>query len=122
MINRAELVELIKQGMQHEGFSFINVFSPCVTYNKRNGYDYFKENLTSLTTIEGYDPTDRAAALKTLGEHEGLLTGLIYEDKTKPSFEKALAAANGGPHARALVKDVVKPDAAMFRGLCNEFK
>lgn len=77
MINRAELVELIKQGMQHEGFSFINVFSPCVTYNKRNGYDYFKENLTSLTTIEGYDPTDRAAALKTLGEHEGLLTGLI---------------------------------------------
>ena len=50
------------------------------------------------------------------------MTGLIYEDKTKPSFEKALAAANGGPHARALVKDVVKPDAAMFRGLCNEFK
>lgn len=42
---------------------------------------------------EGYDPTDRAAALKTLGETDGLVTGVIYQDTTKPSFEKALAAA-----------------------------
>ena len=62
MINRAELVDLIQQAMDHEGFSFINVFSPCVTYNKHNSYDWFKEHLTSLP--EGYDPTDRAAALK----------------------------------------------------------
>lgn len=122
MVNRAELVELIKQAMAHEGFSFINVFSPCVTYNKRNSYDWFKDHLTSLSTVEGYDPTNRVQALQTLGAHEGLVTGLIYHDETKPSFEKALAAANGGPHARALVHDVVKPDAGVFEALCNEFK
>lgn len=122
VINRPELVELIKQGMQHEGFSFINVFSPCVTYNTTNGYDYFKENLTSLSTFEGYDHTDRAMAIKTLGETNGLVTGLVYQDTTKPSFEKALAEVNGGAHPRALVHDVVKPDAAMFQTLCDEFK
>ena len=120
MVNRAQLVNLIKQGMQHEGFSFINVFSPCVTYNKQNGYDYFKDNLVNLP--EGYDPTNRAEAFAMLGETNGLVTGLIYQDTTKPSFEQALYAANGGPHARALVHDVVKPNADLFASLCNEFK
>ena len=67
MINREELVDLIQQAMDHDGFSFINVFSPCVTYNKRNSYDWFKEHLVALP--EGYDPTDRAAALKTFGRY-----------------------------------------------------
>lgn len=120
MINRAELVDLIQQAMDHEGFSFINVFSPCVTYNKHNSYDWFKEHLTSLP--EGYDPTDRAIALKTLGETQGLVTGLIYQDTTKPSFEKAMAAVNGGTHPRPLTEDVVKPDQALFDSLCNQFK
>ena len=96
MINREELVDLIQKAMDHDGFSFINVFSPCVTYNKRNSYDWFKEHLVALP--EGYDPTDRAAALKTLG----------YTD--------------GGPHPRPLTEDVVKPDQALFDSLCNQFK
>ena len=71
---------------------------------------------------EGYDPTDRANAFKTLGETDGLVTGLIYQDTTKPSFETSLANANGGPHPRALVHDVVKPDADLFASFCEEFK
>ncbi len=120
MINREELVDLIQQAMDHDGFSFINVFSPCVTYNKRNSYDWFKEHLVALP--EGYDPTDRAAALKTLGDTDGLVTGLIYQNTSKPSFEKSLAAANGGAHPRPLTEDVVKPDQALFDSLCNGFK
>lgn len=120
MVNRKELVDLIQQAMDHEGFSFINVFSPCVTYNKRNSYDWFKEHLVALP--EGYDPTDRATALKTLGDTDGLVTGLIYQNTSKPSFEKAMAAANGGPHPRPLTEDVVKPDQALFDSLCNQFK
>ena len=32
------LTELIKRGIEHKGFSFIDVFSPCVTYNHDNTY------------------------------------------------------------------------------------
>ena len=120
MTNRKELVDLIGQAMDHDGFAFINVFSPCVTYNKRNGYDYFKDALQALP--EGFDHHDRAAAFKVLGETDGLVTGLLYQDTTRLSFEKAMANANGGPHPRALVHDVVKPDAELFNKLCNEFK
>lgn len=120
MINRKELVDLIIKGMQHEGFSFINVFSPCVTYNKQNSFDYFKEHLTTLS--DDYDYTDRSLAFKTLSDTDGLVTGLLYQDNQKECFERSMAAVNGGMHKRALVHDVVKPDAALFDELCAAFK
>ncbi|RBW69920.1 2-oxoacid:ferredoxin oxidoreductase subunit beta [Bacillus taeanensis] len=83
-----ELTALIEQGLQHKGFSLINVFSPCVTYNKVNTYDWFKENLTSLAEIDGYDPQNRITAMQTLMENNGLVKGLIYQDKTKKSYQE----------------------------------
>ena len=35
------LVELLKGAIQHKGFSLVDVFSPCVTYNKDNTYQLF---------------------------------------------------------------------------------
>lgn len=121
MINRAELVDLIKKGIQHDGFSFINVFSPCVTYNKRNSYDWFKEHLTSLADVDGYDSSDRSLAMATLHKYDGLLTGLVYHEDNRGSFEEAMASVNGA-HAQALVKMVEKPSAELFASLCQEFK
>lgn len=119
-VNRVELIDLIKKAVQHEGFSFINVFSPCVTYNKLNGYDYFKEHLTPLA--EGYDATNRELAMKTIAENEGMVTGLIYEDTTRKSFQQSIAEVYSRDLTRPLVKDVVKPDAAMFNKLMSEFE
>ncbi|MGJ9381486.1 2-oxoacid:ferredoxin oxidoreductase subunit beta [Salipaludibacillus sp. CF4.18] len=82
-----ELTSLIEQGMNHKGFSLINVFSPCVTFNKINTYAWFKENLISLSTIEDYDPENRMKAMNTLMTYDGLVTGLIYQNKQKPSYE-----------------------------------
>lgn len=83
-----ELTSLIEQGLNHKGFSLINVFSPCVTYNKVNTYDWFKENLTILSTIEDYDASDRSQAMQTLMSHNGLVTGLIYQNKQQPSYQE----------------------------------
>ncbi|CAM3407859.1 MULTISPECIES: 2-oxoacid:ferredoxin oxidoreductase subunit beta [Brevibacillus] len=81
------LTELIEKGIQHEGFSLINVFSPCVTYNKVNTYDWFKENIVPVDTIEGYDPHDRVKAMSASMQHKGLITGLIYQDTEKKPYE-----------------------------------
>lgn len=83
-----ELTAIIEAGIQHKGFSFINVYSPCVTYNKVNTYDWFKEHLTKLADIEGYDPSNRKQALSTVVENEGLVTGIIYQDKETPSYQE----------------------------------
>ncbi len=83
-----ELTAMIEEGMKHKGFSFINVFSPCVTYNKVNTYDWFKEHLTKLSDIEDYDSSNREQAMQMVMKHEGLVTGIIYQDTETASYQE----------------------------------
>ncbi|NEU29294.1 2-oxoacid:ferredoxin oxidoreductase subunit beta [bacterium LRH843] len=112
-----ELTSLIEQGMEHKGFSLINVFSPCVTFNKVNTYDWFKQNITKLADVENYDPTSRMIAMQTLMEHNGLVTGLIYQNKEQPSYQEMI------PHydQKPLAHQDLKLDEKKFNELMAEF-
>ncbi|OLO40970.1 2-oxoacid ferredoxin oxidoreductase [Alkalihalophilus pseudofirmus] len=112
-----ELTSLIEQGINHKGFSLINVFSPCVTFNKVNTYDWFKDNLTSLSAIEGYDSSNRMQAMQTLMETNGLVTGLIYQDKVKKSYQELVT----GYDENGLSKQDLKLDEQKFNQLMAEF-
>ncbi|MCL5676989.1 MAG: 2-oxoacid:ferredoxin oxidoreductase subunit beta [Firmicutes bacterium] len=131
------LADLIARGIRHKGFALINAISPCVTFNKVYGYDYFKQNLKPLG-LDGIDgiignespvgeapnvkapPSDDASALRAEGsegrptghnihdrlealgvvmEHDGLVTGLIYEDTERPSFDDGLLGYDPEPLA-----------------------
>ena len=46
------LVSLISQAIEHKGFSIIDVFSPCVTFNQDNTYDFFRERIKKLEDEE----------------------------------------------------------------------
>jgi 2-oxoglutarate ferredoxin oxidoreductase subunit beta len=85
-----ELTALIEQGIQHNGFSLINIFSPCVTFNKVNTYEWFSDHLIGVKSIEGYDSGSRAIAMENIIAHDGLLTGLLYQDKSKASYQDLL--------------------------------
>jgi len=111
------LTHIIEEGIKHKGFAFINVFSPCVTFNKVNTYDWFKENLVSLDTIEGYDPTDRIQAMKTVMEHKALVTGIIYQRKDIPSYEERIPGFKDVP----LAHQDLRLDEAAFEELVKEF-
>ena len=41
-------MELYKAGIEHKGFALIDVFSPCVTFNKLNTYQYFRDRIYKL--------------------------------------------------------------------------
>jgi 2-oxoglutarate/2-oxoacid ferredoxin oxidoreductase subunit beta len=81
----SQLVSLVEAAITHKGFSLLNVFSPCVTYNKVNTYDWYKEHIVKLE--DNYDPTNLAAAMKTVEDSHGLATGIIYVDHNRPAFE-----------------------------------
>jgi len=83
-----ELTDLIVAAVKHPGFSLVNVFSPCVTFNKVNTYEWFKDKLVDVKDIEKYDNSDKGAVLNQVLEHEGLLTGLLYQNLKKPSYEE----------------------------------
>ena len=56
------LVEVLKQAIEHKGFSIVDVFSPCVTYNLDNTYKWFKPRV-KLLEDEDHDPTDFHVAI-----------------------------------------------------------
>ncbi|MBD8589059.1 2-oxoacid:ferredoxin oxidoreductase subunit beta [Peribacillus simplex] len=112
-----DLTAIIEAGINHKGFSFINVFSPCVTYNKINTYDWFKQNLTKLNTIEGYDSSNKEQAMQTLMQHDSLVTGIIYQDSSRPSYQELVP----GYAEKSLNKSDLTLDQAHFDKLVAEF-
>lgn len=54
--DKSQLVPLIKAALAHEGFSFINVISPCVTFNNNVGstksYDYVREHSETVSKLD----------------------------------------------------------------------
>jgi 2-oxoglutarate ferredoxin oxidoreductase subunit beta len=95
------LTALIEAGINHKGFSLINVFSPCVTYNKVNTYDWFKENLTKLANVDGYDASNKEIAMQTLMKHNGLVTGLIYQNTEQKSYQEQINGYSEKPLSEA---------------------
>lgn len=112
-----DLTAIIEAGIKHKGFSLINVFSPCVTYNKINTYDWFKENLTKLADVEGYDSSNREMAMQTLMQHNGLVTGLIYQDTERKSYQELINGYSETP----LSQHDLQLDEAHFNKLVSEF-
>lgn len=113
-----ELTSIIEEAINHKGFSFVNVFSPCVTYNKINTYDWFKENLTKLADIEGYDNTNKSQAMQTVLDTESMITGIIYQNKDTPSYESQIEQFDEQP----LVKKSLKLEQNQFDELVSQFK
>ncbi len=116
--NLKQLTALIEAGIKHKGFSLINVFSPCVTFNKINTYDWFKENIVDLDEIPDYDPSNRVLAMTKLMETNGMLTGLIYQDKQRKCYEDLVP----GFKEEALAKQNIHLTEAEFDQLVAEFK
>jgi 2-oxoglutarate ferredoxin oxidoreductase subunit beta len=111
------LTKMIEDAINHDGFSFVNVFSPCVTYNKVNTYDWFKENLTSIDDIEDYDVTDKQKAMQNVLAYESLLKGIVYQDTETPSYESQIAELDDTP----LAKKDIKIDENQFNELIGQF-
>ena len=80
------MAELVANGITHNGFSMIDIFSPCVTYNKINTYDWYRNKVYKVE--DDYDPTNFEAAIKKSYEYEDSIpTGLIYK-ADKPTYEE----------------------------------
>ena len=95
------LVDILKGAIEHRGFSFVDVFSPCVTYNKDNTFKWFNPRVKILEEEESYDPTDFHASLdKGYMWGEEIPIGLIWKRNDLPSLEELEPVLDeGGPLA-----------------------
>ncbi|MBI4287380.1 MAG: 2-oxoacid ferredoxin oxidoreductase [Chloroflexi bacterium] len=94
------LAGLIAAGIQHKGFALIDVLQPCVSFNPRNTYKWYRERVYKLDQDKAYDATDRSAAFVKAQEWgDRVPIGVIYK-KDKPTFESSLPAIKKMPLVR----------------------
>ena len=92
------LTDLIKQGIEHQGFSFLDVFSPCVTYNHDNTYQWFRPRVKKLEDDATYDSSNWTAAMeKSLLWAEEIPIGKFFERTDVPALHAAEPVLNAGP-------------------------
>jgi 2-oxoglutarate ferredoxin oxidoreductase subunit beta len=115
--DQKHLTELIKRGIEHKGFSFLDVFSPCVTYNHDNTYQWYRPRVKKLEDDPTYDPSAWMAAMeKSLLWGEEIPIGRFFERTDAPSLNAAEPVLNDGPLVHRDPR--VPPDVA--RGFIEE--
>lgn len=81
------LKELMKQALQHRGFSLVDILQPCVTFNKVNTYEWYRTRVYRIGA--DHDPANRIAAFaKALEWGDRIPIGLIYRAERKTYEEQ----------------------------------
>jgi 2-oxoglutarate ferredoxin oxidoreductase subunit beta len=93
----------------------VDIFSPCVTYNKVNTYPFFKERVYKLED-ENWDRSDFHASLaKAFEWGDKIPLGVVYETDM-PTYEDSELAFKKG----ALVKQSLKTDPKVWAHIVEE--
>jgi len=105
---KKQLTALMKAALSHKGFSFIDVISPCVTFNNNDesmrSYGYVKDNdveLHAVDYIPHFNPVEEievpAGAYRDIELHDGSIVRLetISEEHDPSNAVAALAALHG---------------------------
>ena len=92
------LADIIVAGIEHEGFSFIEVLQPCISMNKVNTFMWYKSRYKKVEDIDAsFDPTDREQAFKMAETWGDVIPGgIIYKGPIDP-FEQKIPALRKGP-------------------------
>jgi 2-oxoglutarate ferredoxin oxidoreductase subunit beta len=86
-----EMEKLIKRGLEHKGFSFVEAVVPCPTeYGRRNG----SGNVLGMLDDERSRSISKSKADKLPPEELAgkIVTGVLYEDTGAPEFQEVHAA------------------------------
>lgn len=80
---------VLKAAFMHHGYALVDIFQPCVTFNKTNTYQWFKDNTYALD--ENHDSNDFNAALQKAFEVMPMPLGVLYQNKNSVvTFEEQI--------------------------------
>lgn len=95
------LKQLYIEALTHKGFALVDVFQPCVTFNKISTFQWLRERVYRLEESD-WDPTDRVKAfeLSMSTFHDLACTpdscrvpiGVFYKETGRPTYEDGLEA------------------------------
>ncbi|MBC7226711.1 MAG: 2-oxoacid:ferredoxin oxidoreductase subunit beta [Thermoflexales bacterium] len=94
------LTETIVRALGHRGYALVDIFQPCVTFNRQNSYDYYRPRVYKLQDDPTYDVTDKMAAFaRALEWGDRIPIGVFYQVEDRPAYEEQVPALRAGPLA-----------------------
>ncbi len=115
------IAQLIAEGVRHRGYALIDVLQPCVTFNRVNTYEWYRQRVYHLEN-ESYDPAGREAAWAKAHEwEERIPLGILYRVEGLPTYEDQVAALAGGSPVSRLVELARSPHPEEYERLKGEF-
>ncbi len=89
------LKNIMKEAVLHKGFALVDILQPCVSFNKVNTYDWYRQRVYHIEPE--YNPEDRVAAFaRALEWGDRIPLGVIYRNN-RPTFEETLPIVAGTP-------------------------
>lgn len=80
---------LMEEGIRHKGFSLIDVLQPCVSFNKKNTFEWYSKRVYKLNDDSSYNPEDKMAAYEKAHEWgDRIPIGIIYKAEKETYEEK----------------------------------
>lgn len=99
------LRKTIMDAVRHRGFSLVDVFQPCVTYNRVNTYEWYKARVYDLQD-DGYDASDKIKAFMKANEWgEHIPIGVFYS-VSEPTYEDELPQIKEVPLVKQSIDDI----------------
>jgi len=90
------LAGLIKAGIQHRGFALVEILQPCVSFNHKNTFAWYRERVHKVEE-EGHDASDKLAAFRKAQEWgDRIPIGILYREE-RPTLEDYFPALKAGP-------------------------
>ncbi|MBI3794206.1 MAG: 2-oxoacid:ferredoxin oxidoreductase subunit beta [Nitrospinae bacterium] len=87
------LSQTVQQAISHKGFSFVNIISPCLTFNKVDTFDFFKDSFIDLPA--DHDKSNLVSALdKAVNPPAGKLYSGIFFETQRPTLVENLKKIN----------------------------
>lgn len=112
--NPKHLVKLMKQAIEYKGYALLDIYQPCVTFNKTNTYKWYNERVYELG--DDYDPSNKINAMeKAMELGDKIPIGVVYQE-AKRTFNEKNEVLKGG---KVLVDK--KTDPAAVNKLIKEF-
>lgn len=104
----AHLAGIIRDAVDHRGFSFVQILQNCVSFNRTNTAKWYSQRVYELDHESGYDARDREAAWQKATEWgDRIPIGIIYRsDRPAHADARRLLGAgreNDRDHGAAVV-------------------
>ena len=102
------LTDLMIDGINHKGFSFIHALSPCVVFN--DTYKYYGKKVTPIAPYE--NPSNKMRALEMWQDKNNIFLGTFYKDETRQPFNERI---------RDIIGQFPRDDEKYFKDMLSRY-